>query len=143
LKRLAILLVLSLLGFAASAQAQKKPSYADARKLYEEIDKSLSATGLWYKKPLQERIRGRQSASALIERAEKLMGPSSRCREAAIFMHDYLGSLNDFALVVEGRRQISNPHELFAPMFNAVVFGEKKVACYEEVEALDTPAKRS
>lgn len=50
--------------------------------------------------------------------------------------------LNDLALVVDGRREIKNAVAVFAPSFNAVVFGEHKAFCYEEVEALDTAAKK-
>lgn len=142
-----IALALALLSATGFAAAQKPPSYRDARALYEQLGKPVAATGVWYKKPLAERIQAMKDADTLIKRAEAMFGTAvvgrfSACRSAAIAMKFYIIDLNDLALVMEGRRQITNAATLFAPSFNAVDFGEKKAACYEEIESLDTAAAK-
>lgn len=133
-----------LLGLSMGAAAQTKPSYADARQVYDGIDKIQYATALWYKKPLQERLRLKREVNALADRAKQLFPDhASQCRAAAVFAASYVGALNDFALVAEGKRQFHEAHELYAPMHHAVSLGEKKAWCYQELEALDPKAKRA
>ncbi|WP_447776346.1 hypothetical protein [Variovorax boronicumulans] len=133
---------LVLVALLASSQALAAPSYSEARKVYDEINNSLFANGLLYKKPLPERIKVVQAADQLVEKTKRLWPSMSRCREAAVFMRDYIGNLNSFALMLEGKRTVQAPAELYGAMFNAVVFGEKRAACYEEVESLDTSAAK-
>lgn len=140
MKKTCISLALLLLGGAACAQQQ--PSYKDARKVWEQINQVLYDTGQWHKKALAERQKRLNAAQEISAKADRLWAGPSRCKEAASFMVDYVQSLNSFALVIEGRRSLDTPSDLYAPMFNAVVFGEKRAACYDEVEALETPAKR-
>lgn len=138
-------LILALLMAHGLTMAETLPSYKDARNLYDQLGKPVAASGVWWKKPLPERQQALREADALAKRAESLFGTSRRfaaCRSAALAMKTFILDLNDLALVVDGRREIKNAVALFAPSFNAVAFGEHKAFCYEEVEALDTQAKK-
>lgn len=142
-----LLIALCLAGAASGAFAQKKPAYDEARAIYDELGKPVAQTSIWFRKPLQERIQAARSADELVKRAERLwgtaaIGPGSACRKAAIGMKFYVLNLNDLALLAEGRRTLSSPSDLLAPSFHAVQFGQDKAACYDEVEALDTGAKK-
>ena len=125
-----------------TAFAQQQPNYNQARQIWQQIDAVLGQTGRWHKMPLAERNKRLDAAVQLKTKASSLWPGPSRCKEASSFMVDYIQSLNSFALVVEGKRSLDTPSDLYAPMFNAVVFGEKRAACYDEVEALDIPAKK-
>ncbi|MDP9990907.1 hypothetical protein J2W28_002077 [Variovorax boronicumulans] len=141
-----ITLALALLGMTGFAAAQKPPSYKEARALYDQLGKPVAASGVWWKKPLPERQQALRDADALAKRADALFGSTTSrfasCRSAVLAMRTFIGDLNDLALVVEGRNEIKHAVALFSPSFNAVDFGEKKAACYEEVESLDAPAAK-
>lgn len=134
--------LLSVVLLVGSSAVTATPSYSDARKVYDEINNALYANGLLYKKPLPERTKVVQAAGALVEKTQRLWPGPSRCKEAAAFMKDYIVNLNSFALMLEGKRSVQAPAELYGAMFNAVVFGEKRAACYDEVEALDTSSSK-
>jgi len=143
----AIAAALAALMVIGHAQAQKAPSYKDARAVYDQLGKPVAATGVWNKKSLAERHQALRDADALVKRAESLfgtspVGPFAACRSAAIALKFYVLNLNDLALVLEGRQQLTNAATLFAPSFNAVQLGEYKAACYEQVESLDTVAAK-
>ena len=132
-------LLISALTFAGAAGAAM-PTYRDARKVYDEIESLQYQTGLWYKKSLAERRAAVDQVTSLQARTERMWPGRSQCKEAAAFAADYVVNLNSFALILQGSRQ-PQPSDLYAALFNAVTFGEKRASCYDEVEALDQVKK--
>ena len=122
-----------------------KPSYSESRAIYDVIVKPIEQTGIWHQKPMQERIAAVRDAEALIKQAERVFGDTpfgdgAPCRDAAIRRRYYISGLNDMVRIAEGTSYISSPHDLLAPMRNAVAYGEAKVRCYTYVESLDAKA---
>lgn len=132
----------------APAVAQGKPTYEQARRLTNAMRAVVAETGVWSKKPLPARIEAARAAKALVDETEKLLGsdpsgPFGQCRAAAIGMQTYVLNLNDLALLLEGRRQLNASVDLVMPQFFAFQFGEAYSACRDQIEALDTGARRA
>lgn len=128
----------------ALAQAQAKPTraqYGEARKLYDEFDRTLSRSMLWEKKPADERRKAMQQAIAHRDRITKVMGEMSQCSAAASLHVDFISNMNSVVSAGEGVGKVS-AFELLGAMNNAQVFGNRRAGCYDEVEALDAPAKK-
>lgn len=126
-----------------AGSAHAKPSYKDARALYDQIKKPVYDTGLFFKKPFQERVAYLKAAVVLRDRAEKMFGVPSQCFNAASMRSEYVSHLHDFANRLEGR--ISTPMDWMAvtnPMYTAFSYGESTAACYDHVEALETPKRK-
>lgn len=120
--------------------AQPKTSYDEARRLYDQFDKTIFAVGLWDKKKQPERTQLIQAAMRHRERIEKLLGATSRCANAAAFHVAFVGGLNAIGRAKDG---IGNPthFELMMALASAEQFGNHRAACYEQVEELDTPKR--
>lgn len=125
----------------AAATCDAAPSYQEARKVYNQIEKLQYDAGVWYKKTAEEREAATQKAKALVLTAERLWPKRSSCKEAANYAQTYVNDLNSYALVLEGKRSFQSPGEMYSPMVIAVSLGERRASCYEEVEALDQVKK--
>ncbi len=119
-----------------SANAQQSPTKAQARQVWEKIEAVLPQTGGWEKLAPAERQKRLDVALEVNARASQLWRGPSACKFAASSMVDYVRTLNGFALVIEGKRGLDTPADLYAPMFKAVQFGEHRAACQEEVAGL-------
>lgn len=144
MKKLFALIALACVAAIASA----KPSYKEARDMYDHMSKTRYATGMWHKKSMQESLAAKKEAQELTIKAEKLFGSSQRsemrsCVEASYARQSYVSQLHDNWLIVNGRVKLSEngQSDIFPAMFNAFTFGEKMTNCYEAVEALD-PANK-
>lgn len=126
---------------SAPAFAQKPPSYAEARQLYNQFGKTIAAVGLWDKKQQAERTQLLQAAIALNNKAEKLFPPFSQCLSAANMHVSFVSSLNAIGRSKDG---INSPthFELMMALASAEQFGNHRAACYDQVEALDEPKKK-
>jgi hypothetical protein len=123
--------------------APKKPAYADAEKMLAYFDHVIASTGSWSKKSLNERIGALRESEAIVTKAEKLFGtspldPGTSCREAAIYLKFYILSLNDIALLIEGRTTVRDASDLLAPVYQAVHLGERRGWCFDYVNSLDS-----
>lgn len=128
----------------AIVQAQSKPTraqYGEARKLYDEFDRTISRSMLWEKKPAAERVAAYKQAIAHKERLSKLMGDTSQCGYAASTHVEFVSNMNALVSAGEGAGKVT-PFQLLGAMNNAQAFGNFRAACYDEVEALDTAAKK-
>jgi hypothetical protein len=132
----------------AAAIASAKPSYKDARDMYDHMSKTRYATGVWHKKSMQESLAAKKEAQEFTVKAEKLFGASQvsetrTCLEAAYARQAYVSQLHDNWLIVNGRIKLSEngQTDIFPAMFNAFAFGEKMANCYEAVESLDLANK--
>lgn len=138
-----MLLAAAAIGSAPAFAQPKKPSYKEARAIYDQLKQPLFDTGMFYKKPFQERVAYVKSALALRDRIEKMFGGTSQCFSAANMRSEYVSHLHDFANRLEGR--ITTPLDWMAitnPMYMAFSYGESTAACYEDVEALEKSSKR-
>lgn len=129
-----------LIAIATSANAQK-PTYDEARRLYNQFDKTLSAVGLWGKKQQPERVQALQNAMQLRARLTKIMGNFSQCANASAAHVEFISNINAIGSAAEGGSQVT-PFQLMMTMAMAERFGNSRNACYDEVEALDTPKKK-
>lgn len=135
-----LLLALAItIGTTPTAQAQtKKPSYREARAIYDQLKQPFFDTGMFHKKPFKERLSYMNSAKALRDKAEKMFGIPSNCFSAASGRYEYITHLHDFANRLEGR--INTPMEwqgVTGPMYAAFSYGESTAGCYSDVEELD------
>lgn len=120
---------------------QKKISYKAASAIYDELGKPLEATSTWLNKPLHERLEEAKKAEAFVEKTELVFGTAqnqdwSTCRAAAIYRKFYIYGLNDLALILEGKKTVTSPADLFAPLLNSESFGENKARCSDYVDSL-------
>lgn len=116
-----------------------KPSYQQARGIYDQIKQPFFDTGLFYKKSLKERQVYIDSAKVLRDKAEKMFGVPSNCSSAASMRFQYVLALHDFASrqtgLVTGQLDWKGVTD---PMYFAFIYGESTSACYNDVEALDS-----
>jgi hypothetical protein len=128
------------IALASQSQAQTKVSYSEARKLYNQFDKTLSAVGLWGKKNQSERTQLLQAAMRHREQVEKSLGVSSQCATAANMHVEFVSNLNAIGRAKDGTGTPTH-FESFMALASAEQFGNHRAACYDQVEALDTPKK--
>lgn len=121
--------------------AYAKPGYADARAIYDQIGGTLSKGLLWEKKSPQERRQAVVMATALRDRASKSMGPQSQCAQAAEMHLNLVMNMNVIASAGQGVGKVST-FQLLGMLGEAEALGERKAACYDEVEALDALAEK-
>jgi hypothetical protein len=129
---------------SAASHAQTKPTraqYGEARKLYDEFDRTISRSMLWEKKPIGDRKAALQQAIAHRDRISKLMGDSSQCSAAASLHVDFISNLNALVAAGEGVGKLKT-FDVLGAVSNAEVFGNRRAGCYDEVEALDAPLKK-
>jgi hypothetical protein len=126
---------------ASIAQPPPKAAYPEARRLYEEFEKTLRDSMLWEKKSLPARMAAVKAATAHQGRVNKMWGDGSQCAGAAAAHVDFVISLNRIAAAGDGTSR-QNPFDLLGAMNNAERFGNHRAACYEAVEELDQVAKR-
>ena len=138
MRKLVIPIALAMLSSSAFA----KPSYSQARAFYDQLKQPLYDTGLFYKKPFNERVAYMNTAKTLRDKAEKMFGVPSSCYQAASTRLDYISHLHDFANRLEGRISTQLTwNGITDPMYGAFTYGESTSACYNDVEALDTAKK--
>jgi hypothetical protein len=123
------------------AHAEPKPTRTQVQAVLDYTSKVLASTSTWYKKPLVDRLQDIQAARGFESQAEATFGtslatPWKDCRMLAISNKFYLLAMNDIALIVEGRRKISDPSDMFAPMFGSVTLGEAKNSCERYLHSL-------
>jgi uncharacterized protein YqcC (DUF446 family) len=133
--------IVSLLIAVSAEAAAPTPSYKDARKLYDEFGKTLSAATLWEKKKPQERAAASTAAMALRDRMEKMWGVPSACAATAIFHVVFITEMNTIVSAGEGVGQ-PRAFNLLGAMTASEQFGNHRAACYEAVEALDASVKK-
>jgi hypothetical protein len=132
--------LLALIAACGTATAQTKPpkaAYPEARRLYNEFEKTLNASMLWEKKTPAERAFAVQAASAHRDRVTKMWGEFSACTGAADAHVDFVVDMNK---VVTSRTL--TPLGILSAMKSAERFGNKRGGCYDAVEELDQVAKR-
>lgn len=144
--KLALLIVIfgvSVLG-APISHAQNKltrANYAEARKLYNEFDKTLQVTVLWEKKKPAERAAAVKAAMAHRDRVDKLWGDFSPCSSAANFHVDFVADMNRIAYFSEGPGAL-DALTLLRALRSAEQLGNHRARCYDAVEALDAPVRK-
>jgi hypothetical protein len=140
------LTVLALLASSAFAQS-KPPSYAEARKFYDQLGRPVAETGVWHQKSPAARIKANQDANLMVKRAEQLFGvdpmahPKGLCLQAAMMMREYVSNLSSIVRIAEGSDR-ADVVTLLNMTRTGSEFGEKRANCYEYVESLDTGAKK-
>lgn len=136
---------LTLLFFCTNVPAQlKQPdraAYAEARKLYNELEKPISRSLLWEKTTQQQRLEAVKIATDLRDRTYKLWGDMAQCSMAAKWNLIFVQNLNKIALASQTKGSL-NYFEMLAALREAEEFGSHRAACYDYVEALDAPAKK-
>ena len=126
------------------ALAQPTPTraqYPEARKLYNEFDRTVSRSMMWEKKSQADRIAAYKQAIVLKERMSQIMGDSSQCGYAASTHVEFVSNMNALISASEGVGKLT-PFQMLGAMNNAHAFGKFRAACYDEVEALDTVTKK-
>lgn len=130
------------LGLISVASAGSHTADSDAlTKIYLEMNDTLAATGGWNKKPLATRNEAFERAIRLEGSVKKLLGnglvsPRAACRNAAIHHRYYVKNLNDAALVIEGKKSLETPADLYAPMFHSVQFGQSLAECHTAINSI-------
>lgn len=135
MKRVLVAIALVILSSAPNAA----PTYKQARAIYDQLKQPFFDTGLFYKKPFQERLAYLNAAKALRDRSEKMFGVPSSCFTAANMRYEYVVNLHEYVNRLEGR--ISSQLEwkgVTDPMYSAFVFGESTAACYSDIDALES-----
>lgn len=118
--------------------AFSKPTYQQASAIYDQLKKPFFDTGMFYKKPFNERLTYMREAKSLMDKAEKLFGIPSNCFTAASMRYEYVSALHGFANRLEGRIDSQLEwNSAVSPMRTAFSYGESTGACYNDVEALD------
>ena len=127
-------------GFASAVEARdNKIAYQEARSLYNEFGKTLSAAGLWDKKSPADRALWYRAAEQNKRRIDRGFGELSACGKTALSHLDFLVELNQMAFAEQGGLKVAARPRI-AALAAAERFGNHRAACYDEVEALDTGA---
>ena len=130
--------LLTAAALALPALAAAKPSYQQARAIYDQLKQPVFDTGVFYKKTFNERVAYVGAAKALRDKVEKLFGIPSSCFSAASGRYEYATKLHDFANRLEGRVNSQlDWMTVTEPMRSAFAYGEATAACYDDVEALE------
>jgi hypothetical protein len=116
--------------------AHRRISYQDANAIYDQLKQPLYDTGMFYKKSSADRTAYVRAALELRDKVEPIFGVPSPCFSAANMRLEYVRNLIIFAMVVDGRSQIKDWHDLTQPMYTAAIMGEAIAGCYQDVEAL-------
>ena len=125
-----------------STQVIAKPTYNQARAIYNAMGKTIDESGIWYQKNTDERVKLAKAASALILQAEKAFGddplisPYRQCLIAVTSHQQLVLNLNELAEVTQGVRKLSNPSGIFMPLQSSVRFGDARAWCFSEIETL-------
>lgn len=139
-----LFLILFSLALTGGAIAQSKPpaiSYPEARKLYNQFDRTLSQVGLWEKKALPERRQLLEASLRHRDAVYKAFGDISACGAAATTHVEFITNLNAISYWSQGGLQ-PKPFDLLSAMRFAEQFGLNRMGCYDAVEALDTVARK-
>lgn len=131
-------LVLTVIVLLLPATAAAKPTYQQARAIYDQLKQPFFDTGMFHKKAFKERLVYIDTAKAFRDKTEKMFGVPSSCFSAASMRFEYVTALHEFANRLEGR--INSQLDWMGvtnPMYTAFVYGESTAACYNDVEALD------
>ena len=120
------------------ATVAAKPTYQQARAIYDAMGKTIDESGIWYEKGRPARIALAREAVTLIKKSEKVFGtaldsPYRQCLRAAIFHQEYISHLNVLADTVQGLISAPDPFNLFS---NAARFGDARAWCFNEIEPL-------
>ena len=137
MKKIALLLLVSLA--CVSVNAQKNPtktSYVEARRLYDQFDKTLSRALLWEKTSVQDRRKAINDAIQLRETIDKALGEFSQCSKAGAAHVDFVLNLNSFSASAQSGSAIK-PFDVLGAMQSAERFGNSRAPCYDEVAALE------
>ena len=126
---------------AAAQQKTVKTPYPEARRMYDQFDKTLSKALLWEKTTIQDRTKAINDATRLRDVMSKAFGDFSQCSRAATAHVDFVSNLNGFAAASQLGTTVK-PFEVLAAMRSAETFGNSRAPCYDEVEALDVSAKK-
>lgn len=140
-------LIALLSGAMVTCAASAAPTYAEARKLIDEMHSYVAQVNIWDKKPLAERIQAYRRTEAIVTTAARMfgdnpLGPFGQCWAAANSLKFFVISMNDLALILEGHKRVYSGVDLYSPMFISFGFGEEYRTCREQIEALDIPAKK-
>ncbi|WP_309679472.1 hypothetical protein [Polaromonas sp.] len=139
-----LFLLLAMAAMCSGSMAQQKPpkaAYPEARKLYDEFDKTLRVSMLWEKKKPAERAAAVKAAMAHRDRITKMWGDFSACTAAADAHVNFVVEMNKIVSVGEGVGNLK-PFELLGALSSAEQFGNHRGGCYDAVEELDQVAKR-
>lgn len=134
--------VLFMVMLAFPGVAAAKPTYQQARSIYDAMGNTIDQSGIWYQKDRQTRIGVARDAAALVKKAEAVFGsdvlasPYRSCLRAAIGHQSFVTYLNDLADAVQGITKITDSHKLFGPLPDAARFGDARAWCYSEIETL-------
>lgn len=139
------ILTLLLAATLATSALAKKPSYTEARRLYNEMERYQSITGLWHTKSAVERIALAKKAAVLGDQVKKLwaeegsqMWPvGGSCTSAATFLSVYVSNLNTWARFYSDGASMPNSAYPNTLASNAYYWGRHMANCYNDVEALD------
>lgn len=123
------------------ATAAAKPTYQQARAIYDAMGKTIDEAGLWYKKDSPARITLAREAGTLIKKSEQVFGtgldsPYRQCVRAATLHQEYISHLNVLADTVQGLTNAPDPVNLFSSFPNAARFGDARAWCFNEIESL-------
>lgn len=142
-KHAALFLTLICLAIGAGAQTKQpgRAAYAEARKLYDALEKPLNRTMLWEKTTQPQRVEAVKIATELRDRTYKLWGDFSQCSMAAESNLNFVISINQIAFLSQSGSQL-RPYDMLRAIREAEEFGNHRAACYDYVEALDTVAKK-
>ena len=128
-------------GLAAAQQKPVKTTYRDARRLYDQFEKALSRTLTWEKTTMVERVKALNDAQGHRNLITKAIGDFSQCSRAASAHVDFILNMN--SLVAASQRGATvEAFDILSAMQSAEIFGNSRAPCYDEVEALDAPAKK-
>ena len=123
----------------ATSFAQSKPSYAQARAFYDEMDKTVMQTGVWHQRTPEQRMQAKRASVALSKRADTLFGvdgPGKQCAMAATWHNDYVGNLNRIVGIMQG--DSTTAQQLLAMQRTAADLGQTRAWCREYIETLDS-----
>lgn len=128
--------------FVLPAAAAAKPTYQQARAIYDMMGKTIDEAGIWYKKDRPARIALAREAGNLIKKSEQVFGadlltsPYKQCLRATRFHQEYISHLNALADTVQGLSNSPDLFSLFSSFPNAARFGDARAWCFNEIEQL-------
>jgi hypothetical protein len=127
---------------ALAPSAQAKPTYQQARAIYDVMGKTIDDAGIWYNKDRATRTALARDASSLVKKSEQVFGNDSsfrQCLRAVVLHQEYVSHLNALADTVQGVTSSPSPTALFSAYPNAARFGDARAWCYSEMESLNSP----
>jgi hypothetical protein len=135
-------IALVMLFMALSTSAIARPTYKQARAIYDAMGNTIDQSGVWFQKDRETRIGLARDAAALVKQAEAVFGsdvlasPYRSCLKAALGHRSFVTNLNDLADAVQGITKITDSYKLFAPLPAATRFGDTRAWCFSEIESL-------